>query len=104
MKLSPALLVATAAFLLSSSARAALQAQVYGHFGPPSADHFGNSVSGAGDLDADGVPDLLIGATYSDAGAPVGGQAHAYSGRTGALLHTWTGTTAGDTLGWAVAP
>ncbi|MCP4593910.1 MAG: hypothetical protein GY842_24510 [bacterium] len=34
------------------------------------ADHFGDSVSGLGDLDGDGVGDLAVGAPYDDDGGP----------------------------------
>ncbi len=52
---------------------------------------FGSAVGGPGDLDGDGVPDVLIGAQWE--GAPLVGAAYAYSGATGNLLHTWTGTS-----------
>jgi hypothetical protein len=45
---------------------------------------FGSCVSNAGDLDLDGVQDLLIGAP----GEPSGGRAYVFSGATGAHLFT----------------
>src|SRR4051794_23237546 len=64
---------------------------------PPAAPHaFGTFfLAVVGDLDHDHVPDVY-GADYgADAGA---GFAGVYSGRDGALLHSWTGA-AGDGLG-----
>jgi hypothetical protein len=50
---------------------------------------YGSAVSGAGDLDGDGVPDVLIGAPNQAVGANANqGQAFVISGATGLLLHT----------------
>src|SRR5438045_252064 len=46
--------------------------------------NFGSAVSGPGDVNRDGVPDLLIGAP----GHAGGGIAYVYSGRTDKLLYT----------------
>ncbi len=49
---------------------------------------FGFPVAHIGDLDADSVPDLLVGATrYTVNGNPRQGRAFAFSGATGELLH-----------------
>lgn len=45
---------------------------------------------GAGDVDGDGVPDLVVGAFLSDAGAPNGGRCYVVSGRNGKDLRTYT--------------
>lgn len=60
----------------------------------------GFSVSGTGDLNADLIPDFIIGSpglTLSDAG-----HAAVYSGADAALLMQLTGTISGDRLGYAV--
>jgi hypothetical protein len=49
---------------------------------------FGGSVCGPGDLDGDGVPDILVGAPWE--GATHHGAVDLYSGATGNLLSTWT--------------
>ncbi len=48
----------------------------------------GASVAGLGDIDHDGVPDYIGGAPA----ASPGGRAYAWSGATGALIHTFSGT------------
>lgn len=67
-------------------------------------EEFGRAVAGAGDVDADGAPDLLIGAPYFDApGVPGAGRLLVYSGATNALLLEIHGTEAGGALGFAAA-
>ena len=50
---------------------------------------FGGSVAGVGDVNGDGVPDLLVGASWQDVGGNYAhGRAFVFSGATGDLLHT----------------
>jgi hypothetical protein len=67
---------------------------------------FGWSVAGAGDLDQDGFPDILVGAPYTSVGeTSVQGRVFAFSGRTGKLLYALTDPfpRAGEGFGWRVA-
>jgi len=64
-------------------------------------DAFGRAVACAGDVDADGVPDVIVGAPQPVAGNP--GYARVFSGATGNLLYDWAGDSAGDLFGAAVA-
>ncbi len=65
---------------------------------------FGNSVGATGDLDGDGVGDLIIGAPYSRASGLAGsGRALVFSGAAGNLLHEFQGIRAADQLGWSVS-
>jgi hypothetical protein len=61
---------------------------------------FGTSPSDAGDVDGDGVPDLIVGAWQYAGAAQGGGRAYLYSGKTGELLKTFTCRTPGDTFGF----
>jgi hypothetical protein len=72
--------------------------------GDAAGDHFGRSVSGAGDFDNDGYDDLVIGAPKSDAGSLDGGQVYVYSGLTGFRIVTYNlAVQEGDNLGWSVS-
>ncbi|HEY2806483.1 MAG TPA: FG-GAP-like repeat-containing protein [Gemmatimonadales bacterium] len=70
---------------------------------PAPAEQFGRHVEGVGDIDGDGHADFIVGAPASNAGGQGAGRAYLYSGRTGAVLFTWTGERAGDAFGSAVA-
>ena len=58
---------------------------------------FGESVAGGGDLNSDGVPDLLVGTEFYDNAFSNAGLVLAYSGTDGSLLHRWEGTA--DVMG-----
>ncbi len=61
----------------------------------------GTSPSDAGDVDGDGVGDLVIGAWQNAEGSKSGGKVYLYSSaRDGKLLRTWTCKQAGDSLGF----
>ncbi|NQU47907.1 MAG: FG-GAP repeat protein [Planctomycetes bacterium] len=66
-------------------------------------DQFGDSVAGAGDVNADGYADVIIGAYSTKFGNDdLVGTSYVYSGLDGSLLHTWSGTAAGDFHGDSV--
>ena len=71
--------------------------------GQAAGDRFGTSVALVGDLDADGLADLVVGAPMSDAAAADGGQVRALSGLDGSVLLTWSGELPGIQLGRSVA-
>ncbi len=64
------------------------------------ANTFGASVASTGDVDGDGRPDLLVGASGAASGA---GRAYLFSSANGSRLHTWEGEEQGDALGSSVA-
>lgn len=61
---------------------------------------FGTSLDGAGDVNADGVADLIIGAPQDFSQGTVGaGHARVLSGKDGVTLHAFYGTAFADALG-----
>ena len=67
-------------------------------------DGFASSVSSAGDMNADGVPDLIVGSPWASAGGMnAAGAAYAHSGVDGSLLFQWNGEASGDVMGKAVS-
>ena len=66
-------------------------------------DRMGSSVAAAGDVDGDGVGDLIVGATLDDDGGLNAGSARVFSGATGAVLWTFHGTEPADNFGTSVA-
>ena len=66
-------------------------------------DYFGYSVSAAGDVDADGVPDVIIGAANANiSGKSDAGRAYVYSGASGRKLHRMDGENSFDLYGFSV--
>jgi hypothetical protein len=66
-------------------------------------DWFGWAVRGAGDVNADGYQDVIIGARRENLGATGPGYAQVRSGADGSVLHLFNGNLAGDFFGAAVA-
>lgn len=65
-------------------------------------DMLGGKVGPAGDVDLDGVPDVIVGMIGSDLAGSDRGAARIYSGATGAEIRTYTGTTLGGEFGASV--
>ncbi len=80
------------------------QFQVHQFLGTEDFDLFGYSVARLGDVDGDGIGDLVVGASRDDniAGADCG-SARVISGINGATLYTVHGDAAGWRLGWSVS-
>lgn len=66
-------------------------------------DQFSESMAAAGDVDGDGLADLIVGAWANGAGGAAAGRAYVYSAATGAPVYTFTGAAPGDNLGDSVA-
>jgi hypothetical protein len=60
----------------------------------------GTSPSDAGDVDGDGIGDLIVGAWQNREKAPSGGKVYLYSGASGKSLAAWTCKQHGDTFGF----
>ncbi|MCB9896968.1 MAG: FG-GAP repeat protein [Planctomycetes bacterium] len=66
------------------------------------ADLFGHSVTGLGDADLDGLPDLAVGAYADDDFGSKSGTARTFSGADGHAFQTFYGQFTNDRLGYAV--
>ncbi len=71
--------------------------------GDSSGDQLGGKVALAGDINQDGVQDLIAGMTTSDFGGTDRGAARVYSGADGSTLYTFAGTSLGGEFGSAVS-
>lgn len=71
-------------------------------FGAVAQDQFSFAVAGAGDFDADGTPDVVVGIVGGDTGGPSAGEARVLSGADGRTLATIHGAPY-DGLGRSVA-
>ena len=70
-------------------------------YGTVAGEGLGTSPSDAGDVDGDGIGDLVVGAWQNAEGSPSGGKVYLYSAAgSGRLLRTWTCKQSGDTLGF----
>jgi len=77
---------------------------LYTFNGLAQSDYFGFPVNGAGDVNRDGFPDLLVGAYAADPGGlRSAGQVRVFSGKDGSVLHTLNGYAAGNYLGYSLA-
>jgi len=81
-------------------------AVLFSAYGSAVSDFFGSAVAGAGDVNADGYCDVVVGAPGADpAGVSAAGRAKVFAGgpAAGTVLHVFDGTGFADRLGAAVA-
>ena len=67
--------------------------------GAAASDRFGQDARGVGDVNGDGIPDLLVSAPQHDTAGPDAGRVYLISGKDGAHLHHFDGEKVGDNLG-----
>lgn len=88
---------------LSPVPEALCQGEMFIVHGESQGDFFGASVRGIGDINGDGVPELLAGAPCNSLNASYSGSARVLSGSNGAVLHTYWGDVVDERLGWSVS-
>jgi hypothetical protein len=66
-------------------------------------DRFGDSIASIGDVDLDGVPDFIVGATYNDDAGVTAGQAKVFSGADFSVIRTLSGEGQNCWFGMPVA-
>jgi hypothetical protein len=77
-------------------------------FPPQYAVNYGWSIGPLSDLDGDGLPEFYIGSPAYSPPGPVGsyvltgGRLEVYSGASGTLMATYTGTQPGQQVGWSI--
>ena len=71
--------------------------------GDSDGDQFGGSVSGAGDVNGDGIDDLIVGAGSNDNNGRRSGSAQVLSGSDGSVLYNFNGDSIDDSFGQSVS-
>ncbi len=90
-------------FPADSSRPSAIPVQLYTFEGVNSGDYMGAGVAIAGDVNNDGVTDIIVGAPRVDTNGNNAGSAIVYSGSDGSVLHTFLGDANDDELGHVVS-
>jgi transcriptional regulator with XRE-family HTH domain len=79
-------------------------AEIHRFRGEAPADHLGWSVDGPGDIDGDGVPDIVAGAPSATFGVVLqNGMTKVFSGATGETIYRLPGVSSFDEFGYSVA-
>jgi len=100
-RLGSLLLTALSAVLVTPHASA--QDFIAEYEGDAAGDRFGWALDGAGDVNADGVPDIIVGIPMDDTIGPDVGAARVISGADGTTLHNFYGDFFFDEFGYSVA-
>lgn len=79
------------------------QSLIFTHAGSSAGEEFGYAVSGAGDVNGDGVPDVVVGAPGGFNPGNAVGNAMVLSGFDGSTLYHWYGDSAADWFGVSVS-
>lgn len=74
--------------------------QLFSISGAQPGEGFGTSPSDAGDVNGDGIGDLVVGAWQHRSGAPSGGKVTLFDGKSGKELDAWTCAIPEDTFGF----
>jgi FG-GAP repeat len=94
--------VLEASTLLLSVSLAQGQSALFFFEGPSGTKTFGSSVGSAGDVNGDGVEDVVVGHPGDSINGSFSGSARVYSGADGGVLHVFAGEDPNDGLGRAI--
>src|SRR5262245_16339694 len=98
--MSPKLIVG--ALLLCAFAPARAQTVFFDPDGNAPGDSFGRAIAEAGDVNADGYADVIVGAPLDQINCTDNGIARVYSGKDGSILHVFAGGQAFDYFSYSV--
>jgi hypothetical protein len=76
---------------------------IYTFWGDNADDGLGFSVAGPGDVDGDGVPDVVVGIPWSDVNGANAGAVKVFSGKDGTLVREFGGSKSEQYFGLSVA-
>ena len=76
---------------------------LYNFEGDGPSDFFSSSISGAGDVNGDGTPDLIVGASGDNNNGPNSGSTRVFSGIDGSVLYNFDGDSERDRFGSSVS-
>ena len=76
---------------------------IYTFWGDVSSQYLGSRVNAAGDVNNDGVPDIIVGAEYDDTAGSDAGLARVFSGADGSILYTFLGNDGYEFFGESVS-
>lgn len=87
----------------TTSAQTFTHAPLFTIAGDSTNDSFGESVRCAGDVNGDGIDDLIVGAALDNKNGSNSGSARVLSGVDGTIVHLFEGDSANDTFGFSVS-
>src|SRR5262249_7538477 len=72
-------------------------------YGETAGDQFGTGVTGIGDADGDGTPDIAVGAPFYDSSGDDSGLVYVFSGHDMSVYYRFSGIGPGDLAGQSIA-
>jgi len=98
-----ALALGVCCFALSIASPAFGQAVLVEIEGATAGDTLGHAVSDVGDVDNDGFDDYIVSSKLEKVNGVPAGVVRVYSGKSGLVIHTFSGVTSAEWFGWSVS-